>query len=80
MEVARTTLEQFMFAQVALRRAEVRQELAGGNMVGPDGEKEVMKDDVFSRLVLANESEQEKLPMDDEELVGASFPYFTCHS
>ena len=57
-----------MRQQVALRRAEIRQELAECAATGRD-KADVGRSDVFSRLVLANESETEKLPLDDQELV-----------
>lgn len=52
-----------MHSQVALRKEEIRQE------INENGTLEIRRNDVFSRLVLANESETEKLPLDDEELV-----------
>ena len=51
-----------MKSQVAARKAEIRKDLAEGNT-------DIERDDVFSRLVLANESMSEKLSLDDEELV-----------
>ena len=56
------TLGVFMKSQVAARKAEIRKDLAEGNT-------DIERDDVFSRLVLANESMSEKLSLDDEELV-----------
>lgn len=56
-----------MREQVALRKAEIRQELSEG--------REMERSDVFSRLVLANESETEKLPVDDQELVWKMYQY-----
>ena len=52
-----------MRQHVARRKAEIRQELID------DDNHETTRNDVFSRLVLANESETEKLPLDDQELV-----------
>ena len=52
-----------MHSQVALRKEAIRQE------INENGVLESRRSDVFSRLVLANESETEKLPLDDEELV-----------
>lgn len=49
--------------QVAVRKAEIRREIV------ENGSEEISRDDVFSRLVLANESEAEKLPLDDQEMV-----------
>lgn len=49
--------------QVRLRKAEIRKELV------ENGGEDIQRSDVFSRLVLANESETEKLPLDDQELV-----------
>ncbi len=49
--------------QVAVRKTEIRREIA------ENGSEEISRDDVFSRLVLANESEAEKLPLDDQEMV-----------
>lgn len=61
--MAYKTLEVFMHKQVAVRKAEIRKELS-------EGIADAGRGDVFSRLVLANESEAQKLPLDDDELVG----------
>lgn len=53
-----------MHTQVARRKSEIRQEIID------NGSSDSSRSDVFSRLVLANESEAEKLPLDDQELVG----------
>ncbi|EJD08595.1 cytochrome P450 [Fomitiporia mediterranea MF3/22] len=66
-ESAHRTLGTFMKNQVALRKQEIRQEMA------ENGRLESERSDVFSRLVLANESEAEKLPLDEEELIGNVF-------
>lgn len=65
------TLEVFMHEQVAARKAYIRKELSEGNT-------DVGKEDVFSRLVLANESESEKLPLDVDELVRFEYIYLWC--
>lgn len=57
-----------MHEQVAARKAYIRKELSEGNT-------DVGKEDVFSRLVLANESESEKLPLDVDELVKFEYIY-----
>jgi hypothetical protein len=62
------TLDAFMRQQVKQRKAEIRQELAECAETGTD-KSDIGRSDVFSRLVLANESETEKLPLDDQELV-----------
>ncbi|KAL5531294.1 hypothetical protein ACEPAG_4171 [Sanghuangporus baumii] len=66
-ETASRTLDAFMHSQVALRKEEIRQE------INENGTLDIGRNDVFSRLVLANESETEKLPLDDEELIGNVF-------
>ncbi|KAH8110759.1 cytochrome P450 [Phellopilus nigrolimitatus] len=66
-ETAYQTLDAFIRTQVAQRKAEIRQELTD------NGRTEIERSDVFSRLVLANESETEKLPLDDQELIGNVF-------
>lgn len=53
--------------QVRQRKAEIRKELT------ENGGDDFRRNDVFSRLVLANESETEKLPLDDQELVSTPF-------
>ena len=60
---AHDALDAFMRHQVAVRKAEIRSEIA------ENGSEEISRNDVFSRLVLANESEAEKLPLDDQEMV-----------
>ena len=57
-----------MRQQVSQRRSEIRQEISEKAATGED-RGDIGRNDVFSRLVLANESETEKLPLDDEELV-----------
>ena len=52
-----------MKEQVKLRKADIRKELI------ENGGGDIQRSDVFSRLVLANESETEKLPLDEQELV-----------
>ena len=52
-----------MQTQLDIRRKEIRQEI---NELGAG---ESSHSDVFSRLVLANESDTEKLPLDGQELV-----------
>lgn len=64
---AHKTLDTFMRHQVAVRKTEIRREIA------ENGSEEISRDDVFSRLVLANESEAEKLPLDDQEMIGSTF-------
>ncbi|EJD08594.1 cytochrome P450 [Fomitiporia mediterranea MF3/22] len=66
-ESANRTLGAFMKNQVALRKQEIRQDIVD------NGKLESERSDVFSRLVLANESEAEKLPLDEEELIGNVF-------
>ena len=56
-------LESFMQTQLSIRRKEIREEI---NELGAG---ESRRSDVFSRLVLANESDMEKLPLDAQELV-----------
>ena len=51
-----------MKSQLELRKKEIRQEI---NETGST----VDRNDVFSKLVLANENIAEKLPLDAEELV-----------
>ena len=55
-----------MKEQVKLRKADIRKELV------ENGGGDIERSDVFSRLVLANESEAEKLPLDEQELVRQS--------
>ena len=55
-----------MKEQVKLRKADIRKELV------ENGGGDIQRSDVFSRLVLANESEAEKLPLDEQELVRPS--------
>ena len=57
------TLDAFMKRQLESRRKEIRQEI-NETGVGESG-----RSDVFSRLVLANECDTEKLPLDSQELV-----------
>jgi hypothetical protein len=59
MRVAHETLGEFMHEQVADRVMEVR---SGA----------LPKDDVFSMLVCANEADDNKLPLNDTELVSRS--------
>ncbi|KAI5123187.1 hypothetical protein M0805_003954 [Coniferiporia weirii] len=66
-DTAYQTLDAFMSTQVGRRKAEIRQEIT------ESGSAESGRSDVFSRLVLANESEAEKLPLDDQELIGNVF-------
>ncbi|TDL22841.1 cytochrome P450 [Rickenella mellea] len=63
-ETAYRTLNEFMHSQVETRKAEIRQEIE----MGEDGEGG--RSDVFSRLVRANEVSTEKLPLDNQELIG----------
>ena len=56
-------LESFKQTQHSIRRKENREEI---NELGAG---ESRRSDVFSRLVLANESDMEKLPLDAQELV-----------
>ena len=65
-ESAYQTLDAFMKEQVKLRKADIRKELV------ENGGGDIERSDVFSRLVLANESEAEKLPLDEQELVRQS--------
>ena len=57
------SLDTFMHAQVSRRKQEIRKEII------ENGFADSAKNDVFSRLVLASESEGEKLLLDDQELV-----------
>ena len=59
-----------MQSQLDIRRKEIRQEI---NELGAG---ESSRSDVFSRLVLANESDTEKLPLDGQELVSHIKRYF----
>ena len=52
-----------MRTQLEIRRKEIRQE------INETGVSDTSRSDVFSRLVLANESDTEKLPLDAQELV-----------
>jgi len=61
--LAHDTLDKFMRHHVASRKDEIRREIVENGM------DNINRKDVFSRLVLANESETEKLPLDDGELV-----------
>ncbi|PAV19758.1 cytochrome P450 [Pyrrhoderma noxium] len=61
------SLDTFMHAQVSRRKQEIRKEII------ENGFADSAKNDVFSRLVLASESEGEKLPLDDQELIGNVF-------
>lgn len=65
------TLEDAMREQIALRRAAIRQEVAETGSFDATGH-----DDIFSRLVLANESESEKTRLDDNEIVSIFTPSF----
>ena len=57
-------LDGFLREQIALRKKEIREEVALGRNF--DGGRK----DVFSVLVRANEDINEKYPLDDNELVG----------
>ena len=56
-------IDAFMKTQLEIRRKEIRQE------INETGVSDTSRSDVFSRLVLANESAMEKFPLDAQELV-----------
>lgn len=57
----------FMNTHLEIRKKEIRQEIS------ETGVSESSRHDVFSRLVLANEFDTEKHPLDAEELVRTSY-------
>jgi cytochrome P450 len=66
MREAREQLMAFMRTQVRERKMEIQ---------GQDGDK----NDVFTMLVKANESESEKLKLDDQELVRTCSTFLLLH-